>query len=89
MMRRDDYIKGFIQYNIETNDYYEDIKDMYDKVEDKNYFVKRILKCFDRFNSYYSIYVILDSIVAFMNEHEDIRDIDDIIDHEDFDLVEY
>lgn len=83
-----DYIREFIKHNINTNEYYTPIKELYDKAEDKEYFVGRIIKCFENFNAYYSVYTIMDSIIAFMEQHEDIRDMDDIIYHEEFDLIE-
>lgn len=56
-------IKEFIKQLIENNDYYEHIKNEYDRNEYKQYYIDRIYFIFaEWFNSYYSIYTIMDTI---------------------------
>lgn len=61
--KNDKLIKDFIINNIENNDYYTNIKKEYDNSKDKEQIINDILYCFESmFNTYYSIYTILDSI---------------------------
>lgn len=56
-------IKEFIKQLIENNDYYEHIKNEYDRNENKQYYIDRIYLIFAYwFDSYYSVYTIMDTI---------------------------
>ena len=56
-------IKEFIKQLIENNDYYEHIKNEYDRNENKQYYIDRIYFVFaEWFGSYYSVYTIMDTI---------------------------
>lgn len=79
----------FVKNNIENNEYYEYIREQYNKNKEDT--IRDILYCYDDiYQSYYSLYTIMDSIEDYARENklQDI-DIDTIINAEDFMLRDY
>lgn len=82
----DELIKKFIKNNILNNAYYEEIKKMYDFADDKDDFVDTIFNCFEQFDTYYSIYIIMDSIEDYIEKTQMYDTIEQIIYAEDFEI---
>lgn len=64
------YIEKAIENEILTNDYYEKIKTLYDKADDKDYVVYIIYQAYCDFDAEHSIYTIMDSIEEMLDEDD-------------------
>lgn len=57
----------FVKNNIENNEYYENIRKEYNSTGNKDDIIEDVLYCYeDLFDSYYSLYVIMDSIEEYI-----------------------
>ena len=57
----------FVKKKIENNEYYEQIRNEYNSTENKDDIIEDVLYCYeDLFDSYYSLYVIMDSIEEYI-----------------------
>lgn len=80
-------IDEFIREEIETNDYYEKIREEYTESEDKNYYVYKVYNIFlNWYNGYYSVWTILDTIEDYMEEND--WTFEETINYEDFTIKE-
>ena len=85
----DNLLFEFVKNNIENNGYYEYLRTEYLKNDDKKCFINTIIHCFENFDCYYSLYIIMDSIEDYAQNNK-LKDIDicDIINAEDFEIKE-
>lgn len=70
--KNDELTTEYIKNNIEHNAYYEYIKAEYENSveEEKEKIIYNIYNCYeDMFDSYYSLYTIMDSIEDYMSEN--------------------
>lgn len=90
IIENENLMKNFIKNNILNNNYYENIKKIYENAnnDEKTTIILEILDCFENFNSYYSLYTIMDSIEDCLNEHKNIKSIQDIIESDYFTIKE-
>lgn len=85
-IKNNEMIKSFIKNNILNNYYYENIKKLFDFADDKDDFVDTIFNCFEQFDTYYSIYTIMDSIEDYIEKTQMYDRIEQIIYAEDFEI---
>ena len=71
--RTNELIYEYITLIIENASYYTKLKELYDTNKDIVYDIAKIWE--DYYDSYYSIYVIMDSVEEYLEKHDGITDI--------------
>ena len=82
-IKADELAREYIKFQIENNDYYENIKKAYDKDASC---INAIFNCWEDFDCYYSIYKIMDAIEKFM-ERYNVDSVEKVVEDEKFDLA--
>lgn len=91
ILRNTKYLSQFIRNNLLHNDYYTILGKMYRKAKSdaKDDIIGQILDAYENFNSYFSMYTIMDTIEEYMQTHENYTNIYDVINADDFEIKEY
>ena len=82
--------REFVELQLKNNSYYELIREEYNlsSVERQNEIIDRIIDCWEGFyESYYSIYTIMDSIEDYMSMNN--CSLDNALDSEYFEIKEF
>lgn len=91
ILRNTKYLSQFIKNNLLHNDYYTILGKLYRKAkgDEKNDIIGQILDAYNDFNSYFSIYTIMDTIEDYMQANPNYTNIDNVVNAEDFEIKDY